>query len=100
MKEESLKRRSNKKENRGLIRIRNVRFVRRYLERHPCIHCGITDIRVLHFDHINRDDKKSSISKLKYTTMALSTIKIEIEKCQILCANCHAIKTLKEASKY
>ena len=48
---------------------------------------------ILHFDHINPEDKKWSISKMY--THNIKTIKNEIRKCQILCANCHIEKTIK-----
>jgi hypothetical protein len=80
------------RESKGVIwrevRIReNKRFVSDYLSCHPCIDCGERDLDVLEFDHIDPGSKAFSISKsYKYT---LKTIKREIEKCAVRCANCH-----------
>jgi hypothetical protein len=72
--------------------IRNKEFVKRYKKIHgQCIDCGIKDWRVLQFDHLS--NKKYNISDLVGTGMGLETIKTEIKKCKMRCANCHQIKT-------
>jgi hypothetical protein len=79
-------------ENQKKQTIRNKEFVNRYKKIHgQCIDCGIKDWRVLQFDHLS--DKKYNISDLVGTGMGLETIKIEIKKCKMRCANCHQIKT-------
>lgn len=58
-----------------------------------CIDCGYNDHAVaLQFDHIN-DDKKASVSNLIRSDYAWSTILEEINKCEVRCANCHAVVT-------
>ena len=60
----------------------------------PCNICGENDPRVLDFDHINPKFKKYSISDLTNGGgYSFKTILKEMSKCQILCANCHRIKT-------
>lgn len=76
----------------------NREFIIEYLKNNPCCICGENDIVVLDFDHLQ--DKKYDVSKLIYLTSSLETIKKEIEKCQILCANCHRRKTAKERNYY
>ena|ERR1051326_7363702 len=63
-----------------------------YLMAHPCVDCGTDDIRVLEFDHV-RGKKKYNIAHLLCTTFSLATLKKEITKCDVRCANCHRIKT-------
>ena len=78
---------------------RNARFVRDYLLRHPCIDCGETDPIVLHFDHV-RGKKEGNISKGVHTAWSLEKLALEIEKCEVRCANCHLRKTAKEFDWY
>lgn len=71
-----------------------------YLSDKSCVICGITDYRVLEFDHINPLSKSFSISQGVHGILSWTKILAEIEKCQILCANCHKIKTSKEQGWY
>lgn len=61
-----------------------------------CEKCGNDDYRVLEFDHIDREAKSFNVSDAIRKGYALEKIKHEIEKCQVLCANCHRIKTWEE----
>ena len=72
---------------------RNREFVERYKKTYgKCVDCGITDWRVLQFDHTR--DKLNNVSDLVSTNKAgIKTIKEEIRKCEMRCANCHQIKT-------
>jgi hypothetical protein len=63
-----------------------------YMKDKKCVDCGISDQRVLDFDHIN-GDKKHNISKMVNGSFLWITILAEIAKCEIRCANCHRIKT-------
>lgn len=82
-----------RKKRKQAIYLRNRNFVKKYLMTHPCIDCGNTDIRVLEFDHV-RGIKNYTVSNMQYRS--ISSIKHEIEKCEVRCANCHKIKTDKE----
>ena len=58
-----------------------------------CARCGYNEHGVaLQFDHLGRD-KKNSVSNLIRSDYAWETIKKEMDKCQILCSNCHAVVT-------
>jgi len=72
----------------------NREYVHDYLLHHPCVMCPETDPVVLEFDHLR--DKKNSICKMVVNGNSIETIKKEIEKCQVLCANCHRRKTAKQ----
>jgi len=55
-----------------------------------CVGCGITEN--LQFDHLDRTQKMFSIGKkLDYS---LDKLIPEVEKCQLLCYDCHEIKSL------
>lgn len=58
-----------------------------------CKHCGISNTDVLQFDHINNDGKGDAVS-LK-TRYYIKNIKQAKKRIQLLCANCHMIKTVK-----
>lgn len=61
-----------------------------------CCQCGNTDFRVLEFDHKDRKEKSFSVAEGLKRGYSLAKLKSEIEKCQVLCANCHRIKTFEE----
>ena len=55
-----------------------------------CLVCGNDDVRVLDFHH--RDDNKTAnVSYLACNGFRRETILVEMEKCDVLCANCHRI---------
>jgi hypothetical protein len=57
-----------------------------------CAQCGYRGHpAALHFDHLPEYEKSFTISQR--THRKWSTIVAEMEKCQVLCANCHAIQT-------
>ena len=71
-----------------------------YLSDKACAHCGITDPRVLEFDHVDPNIKSVSIARAIADVWSWDKILQEIKKCQILCANCHKIKTSAEQFWY
>lgn len=78
--------------SRNKIREQNARKVFEYLSNHCCIKCGESDPIVLEFDHRSKSDKIENISNLVFNS-AWSRIEKEIEKCDVLCANCHRRKS-------
>ena len=66
-----------------------------YFKTHPCINCNEHNPIVLDFDHRDEKEKKYGISKMIYD-YNWETILEEINKCDVLCANCHRIKTSKQ----
>lgn len=65
--------------------VRNI--VQEYKQTHPCICCAEDDPICLEFHHLNEDDKEFTISGNH--NRALKKILEEIEKCVVLCSNCH-----------
>ena len=60
---------------------------------HGCIDCGYAaHAAALQFDHIE-NNKKANVSDLIRCDYGWNTIKQEIDKCVIRCANCHAVIT-------
>lgn len=71
--------------------------LREYLSRQACVDCGESDPRVLEFDHV-RGQKVGNISEMVGEGWAWRRIALEIEKCEMRCANCHRRKTAVERS--
>lgn len=56
-----------------------------------CSDCGFNEHpSVLHFHHLNKKKKLFGIGR--GLTRPMSVIMEEIKKCEVLCANCHAMK--------
>lgn len=71
------------------------KFIWEHLLAHPCIDCGETNILVLEFDHV-RGEKKYNVSEMIWRGLSIDSIRHEINKCDVRCANCHSIKTAIE----
>ncbi len=59
-----------------------------YKETLECTVCGENHAPCLDFHHLDPSEKDFNISQ-KVKDMSLERIKLEIEKCVVLCANCH-----------
>lgn len=68
-----------------------TRFLVDYLRRHPCVDCGETDVLVLEFDHLA--DKLFNISAAIRGYRSMEALLEEIQKCEVVCANCHRRRT-------
>lgn len=64
-----------------------------------CIKCGEKDYVVLEFNHICGATKLFNIGKTKGKSKSWKTILKEVEKCEVLCANCHKLVTAREQGK-
>ena len=62
-----------------------------------CNRCNINDHRVLQFHHKN-SNKEYDISS-KIGQRKLSSLMKEIDKCEVLCANCHFIEHYEQRNK-
>lgn len=54
-----------------------------------CQHCGYKDYRALDFHHV--EEKEYKISEIHNRGVSMETVKDELDKCILLCANCHRI---------
>ena len=66
-----------------------------YLSDKSCVDCGEDDARVLEFDHV-RGSKAGNISEMVSNGVSWQRIEIELEKCDVRCANCHRRKTARD----
>lgn len=72
---------------------RQVRMAYEILSSSACAKCGNTDIRVLDFHHRNPAEKHDRLSAM-YGKVSDATLLAEINKCEILCSNCHRIESM------
>jgi hypothetical protein len=64
-------------------------FIQAYKKSHPCA-CGEDNIACLLFHHTGNEKKELEISRAVYEQgWSIKRIQNEIEKCIVMCANCH-----------
>lgn len=63
-----------------------------------CVDCGESDVRVLEFDHLPEFQKLANVSSL----VSGSSDKLieEMNKCDVVCANCHKRRTYSRLPSY
>lgn len=67
-------------------------FLDAYKLKHGCVDCGYTDHpAALEFDHLPGSDKLAPVGNLVLASM--ERLMAEIAKCEVVCANCHRIRT-------
>ena len=69
-----------------------------YLLDNSCTDCGEKDPIVLEFDHLIPKEKEYNIANMHHSS-ELALFK-EIEKCEVVCANCHRRRTAKTQNWY
>jgi hypothetical protein len=78
------------------------RYLKEIKEKNPCMDCkGWYPYYVMDFDHV-RGRKHKNVSEL-IDTLSKKKIDEEIAKCEVVCSNCHRIRThnriIKKVSK-
>jgi hypothetical protein len=82
-------------------RIRRQEFNKWYYEyksKLSCIQCGFSHPAAIDFHHRERGEKEFDPSHMRNLTNKKRFLK-EIEKCDVLCANCHRILHYNEVDK-
>src|SRR5690554_5037442 len=77
----------NKKE-----RVKKHRLLILEMFKNGCLDCSESDPRCLEFDHV-RGEKKGEVTVLLSSGYSWEVIQEEIDKCDIVCANCHKKRT-------
>lgn len=75
-------------------------LILKYLLKNPCLECGEADPRVLDFNHIDPKTKKYNVASMATGSISKKLIIEEISKCEVLCANCHRIKTSYDSGNF
>ena len=65
------------------------KFILSYKLAHPCKICGEGDPDCLDFHHLDPTQKESNINNLAQSVKSIPRLLKEIDKCILLCANCH-----------
>jgi len=74
---------------------RSQEHVLSILKSRECADCGETDVVVLEFDHVR--DKLEHVSTLTNAGRSLARIDEEIERCDVVCVNCHRRRTARRS---
>ena len=76
----------------------NRRWLYEYLKTKRCEWegCTVDDPDMLVFDHLNPEEKRGELSRMVQQTYSLETIKAEVAKCRVLCANHHQKHTIQQ----
>ena|SRR3989338_1185397 len=78
-------------QKRHRVRVREAML--EYLSTKKCLDCNETDPIVMEFDHIDPKKKFRGIGTMLSGHWSWKSVLLEIEKCEIRCANCHRRKT-------
>lgn len=60
--------------------------------------CGVDDPDVLEFDHVG--EKNANVSWLVYQGASARRVQSEIDRCEIVCVNCHRCRTAKRSRSW
>ncbi len=75
-------------------RLKQLKILNRIKLECGCAHCGYDENPVaLQFHHVDKTKKSFTISKSSKPIMIMLR---ETEKCEVLCANCHAIEEQRQ----
>ena len=65
----------------------------------PCSDCGeIFPVWVMHWEHLPEFEKTDDIS-IMVTSRTREAVLEELKKCELVCANCHVMRTVNRARR-
>ncbi len=68
----------------------------RSLKTDACMDCVVVfDPMIMQFDHRVAGTKRKAVSRMVADLYSRSAILLEIDKCDLVCPTCHAIRTAK-----
>src|SRR5690242_15313873 len=84
------------RDRRNLVR----KFLQEYKQSRGCMDCKIKyPYWILQFDHRPGEEKLGTLATMG-TLVGLDKVKEEVEKCDVVCANCHADRTHDRITKH
>lgn len=76
-------------------RAKRHQYVQELKEASPCLDCGqFYHYCVMQYDHRDSVEKVDSVSRL-LNRVNMDAVREEIAKCDLVCANCHAIRSFE-----
>lgn len=76
-----------------------IRHIIREAKDKPCADCGVLyPYYVMDFDHLGFEIKEGNIA-LMVNTHGRNAVVEEIKKCDVVCSNCHRIRTHERAQR-
>ena len=95
----------NYKNNRSREQVKSKEGRVRYLEWYsalkdgPCADCGnCYPYYVMQWDHLPGEEKEFTVGDMASRKLSKERLLKEIEKCELVCANCHAMRTFNRQS--
>lgn len=81
----------------SIYRSKIKEFIKGLKESSPCTDCGaFYPSCVMDFDHVN--GQKSAEINFLTSTGRIAALKSEIKKCEIVCSNCHRLRTFNRSA--
>jgi hypothetical protein len=81
------------KHNLSSDRARYRSFLQQMKSVTPCMDCGIQYPHyIMEFDHLEGGNRNNSVMRLA-STRSWAKIGRELDKCEVVCANCHKVRT-------
>jgi hypothetical protein len=78
---------------------RNRIYVQEYKTTHPCADCDLFfHPWVMEFDHLDSDVKSFGLGSGVGDGYSLQRLQKEMDKCELVCANCHRMRTWKRST--
>jgi hypothetical protein len=90
--------RASIKKHRDVARRKAKDFVLSLKADTPCADCGqVFDPVCMDFDHI-RGEKNDNVGSMVARGVSVERIRDEVDKCELVCANCHRVRTADRLS--
>lgn len=83
------------------IKAKIAQYIKEHKRKNKCLDCGFSGLEypeVMDFDHVY-GKKSFELSSFHYYTNSMKVVQKEIQKCEVVCANCHRIRTASRKTK-
>lgn len=68
---------------------RNLEYINNYKSSRGCLRCQEKDAIALDLHHLDPKTKDGDVSNLARNSISISSLNKELEKCVVICSNCH-----------